>query len=144
MKKFLFYLGIAVLTFLCVGSVWLFMENRNLKEENLGDVNDYTFSFDEVTIPNEKLVFFDNSDLNYLKYYVVEFSGEQYISYTYYFMGTHDKYIEKYKEVVSSVVDYNYHDYMIKTLDNINYGTYAEYLLSVEDVLENNLMYIIN
>lgn len=144
MKRVLLYLGIAVLTFCCVGSVWLFMEKQNTKEENLGDVNDYVFSFDEVTIPNKKIVGFDNSGLDYLKYYVIEFTGEKYISYAYYFMGNHDKYIEKYKELVGSIVDYNYQEYMIKVIDTIDYGTYDEYLSSIQDVLDNNLMYIIN
>lgn len=144
MKKIFFCCGIAVLTFLCVAGVWLFMENEKPKEEMLGDVQDYVFSFDEVTIPNEKLVIFDNNNLDYLKYYVVEFTGEKYISYSYYFMGSHDKYIEKYKEFASSIVDYNYQEYMIKTIDSIEYGTYSEYLLNIQDVLNDNLMYIIN
>lgn len=120
--------------------------NNDSNEELLGDYinyDEYVFSFDEVTVPDKKLVLYDNSDLDYLRYYVVVFTGDQYIQYAYNFMKNHDQYIDKYQQLASSIVDYNYKELMIKTIDNIDYGTYDEFINNIQDVLVNNMMYII-
>lgn len=142
MKKGYLYLVIIFVVIIFGAGLLLFTKNQG-EEEDLADYSDYAFSFDEVTIPGEKLVVFDNSNLDFSRYYVIKFSGAQYIVYSYYFMGNHDKYIKKYNEVAHLVSDYNYDEFMIETVDYINYGTYDEFLSNLETVLNDELMYII-
>lgn len=141
MKKIILYFTVFVVTFFGVSLIA--NKNYDNQEESVGDVNEYTFSFNEVTIENEKIVAFDNTGLDYLKYYVVEFTGEQYVVYNYHFFKSHDEYVNKYDELVSSIVDYNYEVYMIKTLEHIAYGTYDEVLSNLQNVIEDGMLYII-
>lgn len=153
MKKVFLYCGIFLII---IGLILIISQNDKnnyadeLNEELYGDYindefinDDYIFSFDEVTIPNEKLVIYDNSNLDYLRYYVIVFTGDQYIQYVYNFMRNHDQYIEKFKELSSSIVDYNYDELMIKNVDLIDYGTYDQFLVNIKDILDNNMAYVI-
>lgn len=153
MKKVFLYCGIFLII---IGLILIISQNDKnnyadeLNEELYGDYindefinDDYIFSFDEVTIPNEKLVIYDNSNLDYLRYYVIVFTGDQYIQYVYNFMRNHDQYIEKFKELSSSIVDYNYDELMIKNVDLIDYGTYDQFLINIKDILDNNMAYVI-
>lgn len=153
MKKVFLYCGIFLII---IGLILIISQNDKnnyadeLNEELYGDYindefinDDYIFSFDEVTIPNEKLVIYDNSNLDYLRYYVIVFTGDQYIQYVYNFMRNHDQYIEKFKELSPSIVDYNYDELMIKNVDLIDYGTYEQFLVNFKDILNNDMAYII-
>lgn len=147
MKKIVLYITVFVVTFFSVSMIMNFVnENKvleNNEEELVGDKDDYVFSFDEVTIPNQKIVAFDNTDIDYIRYYVIEFSGEQFILYNYYFLKGHTQYMEKYSELSSNIVDYNYDEFMIKTIETISYGTYNEIIDDLQDVINDNSIYLI-
>ena len=141
MKKIILYFMVFVISFLATSTISkTFIKND---EENLGDANEYVFSFDEKTIPNEKVVVFDNRGLDYIRYYVVEFTGNQYVCYSYYFMENKENYISKYSELSSSVVDYNYSEYMIKALDYIENGNYNDFMDTLKGILDDENLYII-
>ena len=109
----------------------------------LGDVNDYVFSFNEVTIPYEKIVLFDNRGLDQVEYYVINFYGDQHVIYHYYFLGNRENYLNKYAKLSAKVIDYNYDEFMIKTIENISYENYDEVMTLLGDSLRSNALYII-
>lgn len=139
MKKIILYFMVFVMSFYLVGSI----SGNFYQEEILADYEEYVFSFDEKTIIGNKIVAFDNRGLEHIQYYVLEFTGEKYIGYTYYFVGNHEEYMAKYEEVSSKIVDYNYEQYMIKTLDYIGDGTYYDIMNDLEEVIEEDVLYII-
>ena len=149
MKKILLFLMLFVVTFFGV-SFFVSQEEKNEKFEKTdnneviyGDKEDYVFSFNEKTIPNEKIVAFDNTNADYIKYFVVEFFDEQFISYSYHFLKNHEQYLQVYEELIPNVVDYNYEEFMLKTLDDISYATYDEFIYNIQELIDNNSIYII-
>ena len=146
MKKIFLYLTVFVVTFIGVS----FFVPLEEKQENLGDNEtiygdreDYGFNFNEKTIINEKIVAFDNTSTDYVRYFVVEFSNNQYVSYSYYFLKSHNQYLDVYNEHVKTVVDYNYDELMLKTLDDISYATYDEFIYNIQELIEDNSIYLI-
>ena len=114
------------------------------KEEVLGDyaVNPVV-KFNEKTVKGNKLVLFDNRGTGHATYYVFEFTGNKYIAYTYHYMSTHEEYVNVYQELSSKIVDYNYQEYMIKTLDNIGNGNFLEAKESLSSLIENNELVLV-
>lgn len=146
MKKIVLYITVFIVTFFSVSMIMNFINEKDVLESNeevVGDREDYVFSFDEVTIPNKKIVAFDNTDIDYIRYFVIEFSGDQFISYSYYFLKGHIQYVEKYSELASTVVDYNYDEFMIKTLDGISDGTYDEVINNAQSLINDNSIYLV-
>lgn len=139
MKKVIFYFILFGVFFIGFSS---FNQDNN-REELLGDVNEYVFSFEEVTIPNEKIVMFDNRGLDSIEYYVIEFYGTQYAVYHYYFLENKENYLNKYVEESSHIVDYNYDEFMIKTIEFVGDETYDEVMSLLENSLQSNALYII-
>ena len=146
MKKICLYLTVFVVTFIGIS----FFVPKEEKQENLGDNEtiygdreDYGFNFNEKTIINEKIVAFDNTSTDYVRYFVVEFSNNQYVSYSYYFLKSHNQYLDVYNEHVKTVVDYNYDELMLKTLDDISYATYDEFIYNIQELIDDNSIYLI-
>lgn len=120
------------------------LENYNERNgENYGDRGDYVFAFDEVTVPNSKIVAFDNTGNDYIRYFVIEFTGNEYILYSYYFLKDHNQYLEMYDKLVKTIVDYNYEEYMLKSLDDISLGTYSEIINNMQTMIDDNSIYLI-
>ena len=128
-----------VISIYIVGS----LNGNFVNEEYLGDYEDYVFLFDEKTVEGKKIVLFDNRGIQHVQYYVLEFTGEQYIYYTYYFVGNHDEYVKKYALVKDKVVDYNYDNYMIKTIERIDTGTYYDLMEELIVPIENDIVYLV-
>lgn len=148
MKKIVVYITVLVVIILGVFVFVDLTKNKNLSNNELGekpagDRDDYVFSFDEITIANKKIVAFDNTVSDYIKYYVIEFSGDKYISYSYYFLKSHDQYIKKYGELSSTIVDYNYEQFMIKSLDVISEGTYNEFIDNIQPLIDDYSIYLV-
>ena len=77
-------IGITLLVIICFCGYKYFTAPR-ITEELHADY-DYVYSFKETTIQNEKIVMFDNSGIENIQYYVVEFRDGEYLAYTYYYM----------------------------------------------------------
>lgn len=137
-KKIIFYIMLFGVFFLA------FNNNKILENEEVyGDEAEYKFVFDEATIEGEKLVLFDNNAENEIRYYVYNFTGDQCVKYTYYFLGSEEKFYEKYELVSENVVDYSEPDYMLKTLDSVENFTYEEVLNSYQEDINLSNVYIL-
>lgn len=112
-------------------------------ETTTGDIGTDSYIFKEVTGLN-KIVLFDNTGLEYTRYIVYDFSGSQYVKWSYYYMGSLDKYITMYTDCVSQIVDYNKNEFMIKTIDEINYGTYDSVYEYLKPYLDSSELYLID
>lgn len=134
-------IGITLLVIICFCGYKYFTAPR-ITEELHADY-DYVYSFKETTIQNEKIVMFDNSGIENIQYYVVEFRDGEYLAYTYYYMENKEAYLQKYAEVADRIVDYKYSEYMIKTFDGNGYATYDEMLQNIKDYNNGtNLLYV--
>jgi len=138
MKKGILYFAVFVFSF----AVFYSFTNDSEEEVLLGDVSGNIISFNEVT-SSDKIVLFDNQESDYIKYYVIEFYGDEYAIYTYYYLDNHNDYVNKYAEVSKLIVDYNYNEFMIKTLDATGYESYDEVMSLLGEVLDRNLVYMI-
>lgn len=105
------------------------------KEENFGD---RTVTFNERTEVGRKLVFKNNS-ANFDNYYVIRFANNNYIVHSFYYLNNHDQYIEQYKQVYDRVVDYNYSDFMIRTVDGTGSLTYNEFYNMYQELFTNGV-----
>ncbi len=141
MKKIILCLMFFVIV---VSGVLLYKNFKNdNQEEKLGNQEEYVFSFDEKTILNEKIVVYNNNSKDYVLYHVIEFTGDKYILYNYYFMKNKNDYIRMYQELIDYIADYNYSQYMIKVVNDIDYGTYDEYMESIQEFVDEDNLYIV-
>ena len=138
-KKIIFYI-------MLFGVFFLAFNNQNILEEDndyYADEEEYRFVFDEATIEGEKLVLFDDTSDNEIRYYVYNFTENQCIKYTYYFLGSEEEYYDKYEVVSEYVVDYSEPDYMLKTLDSVEEYTYNEILDSYQEDINLSNVYVL-
>lgn len=137
MRKFILYSMLFAIFFVAFDKV-------NLNNEELNpDVLEYVYDFNEKSIEGEKIVLFDNRGLDNIQYYVYEFSSSQYVVYGYYFMNNKNDYLKKYEELSENIIDYDYSQYMIKTINYINDGTYNSVMDLLKEDLESDNLYMI-
>lgn len=136
MRKFLLYSMLFAIFFVAFDRI------KYKTEEINGDILEYVYNFNEKSIEGEKIVLLDNRELDSIQYYVYEFSSSQYVVYGYCFMNSKDRYLKKYEELKENIVDYDFEQYMIKTINLINNGTYNDVMELLKDDLDNNLYMI--
>ena len=141
MKKFWLYATVFAISFMAFHVV----DAPIMLTSSLGDLEEetVTISFDLVTEADSKLVLSDNRGLDKTVFYVYEFSGDQYVAYTYTYLHDKDAYTSYYEEVAGAIVDYNYSEYMIKTLDDLGDGTFETVLDMLSEQIANNTLYVI-
>lgn len=146
MKKMRVYLTVFIVVFCVVTVINNYIANIDLKNNKLemiyGNEEEYVFSFDEKTIAGKKIVVFDNNVDGFIRYNVAEFSNDQYVVYSYYFLKNELQYLEFYRDNISQVVDYSHNQLMIKTLDYFGDGTYDEVMVNLND-MNNNDVYLV-
>ena len=109
------------------------------KEESLGD----KVTFNEKTEVGKKLVFKNNSS-SYKNYYVIRFTNNgNYIIHSYYYLNDKEEYINQYRNVYDRVVDYNYGEFMIRTVEGDGSLTYDEFYNIYQDLFNDGTYTII-
>ena len=58
-------------------------------------------------------------------------------------MNNKNDYLKKYEELSENVIDYDYSQYMIKTINYINDGTYNSVMDLLKEDLESDNLYMI-
>lgn len=120
---------------ICVVFLAINKTEKPLVFQNYGDIE----GFKEKSIENEKIVLFDNSGTTYSRYYTYYFTGDNYILYSNYYLIDKDQYMEMYKNNVEKIVDYNYDNLMIKTIEEIGESNYYTILNSYQELNDKNL-----
>lgn len=139
-KKFWLYVCVFAISFMAFHKVAAPIITTPI----LGDTEEtYNISFDLVTEADSRLVLFDNRGLENITYYVYEFTGDQYVAYTYTYLANEELYAEYYAEHATQIVDYNYDECMIKTLDDVDYGTFDTVMEMLSDQISNNTLYVV-
>lgn len=135
MKKVV--LCFVILAFAYVGIHQL---NSYGKEEgNYGD----KITFEEKTEVGKKLVF-SNNLFGYENYYVIRFTNNgAYIVHSYYYLNNKEEYINQYRNVYNRIVDYNYDNFMIRTVDGSGSLSYDEFYNLYQDLFNNGTYTII-
>lgn len=133
MKKIVIFIGLFAIIFCAYYII-------NSKKENVsyGD----KVEFVEKTIPGKKLVFYDNQ-VNFKNYYVVNFTDNgNYIKHGYYYLNNKKQYLNSYQGLYDMVVDYNYNNFLIRTVEDSGIATYDEFYKRYEELF-NNEVYVV-
>ena len=133
MKKIVVFLGLLAIFF----SIYII--NNQKENSNYGDKSELV----EKTIYGKKLVFYDNQ-VNFKNYYVIKFTDSgNYIKYGYYYLNDKTQYLNTYQGLYDMIIDYNYDDFFIRTIEDNGIATYDEFCKSYKLLFDNGVYVVI-
>lgn len=122
------YLFIIVISF-SFAFVMLIKKQQN---DNLGDV-DLAY-LTEKTVYNKQIVVQDLDSI-YPRYFVLYFSGDEFVTHSYNYYNTESQYDLEFSRYIKQMVDYNRKEYMIRYIYNNGYGIYDNVKQDVSNIL---------
>ena len=133
MKKIVVFLGLLAIFF----SIYII--NNQKENPNYGDKSELV----EKTIYGKKLVFYDNQ-VDFKNYYVISFTDSgNYIKYGYYYLNDKTQYLNTYQGLYDMIIDYNYDDFFIRTIEDNGIATYDEFCKSYKLLFDNGVYVVI-
>lgn len=130
-----------ILCFAVLALVYVGFDSFNSYEEevNLGDKE---VVFNEKTILGEKLVLTNNA-VGYDNYYVIRFFNNNFIIHYYCYLENKEEYIKVYSELSGNIVDYNYDDFMIRSVLGTGNMSYNDFYNEYTELINNNTFSVI-
>lgn len=140
MKKIVSCLIVLLIVF---GGIYIINDMKSVDE--IKTYADRIAHFEEKTIVGEKLVFYNDLNDGSRCYYVIKFTPSgSYIMHCYYYLNNKEQYIDLYTSLNDLVVDYNYQDLMIRTVESSGLGTYNEIYQGYQELFNNGNYIIIS